>query len=193
MQLGPQFTGKKAETYQKLNLPRIQREMIELKAILDLLEEPLVFCHNDLLSGNILHVPATATTNNNPNTNNNSTSTSDATTNNTTGEVPSESPQVTLIDFEYGSLNYRAFDIANHFCESAGFECDWRQFPGMFPPISLTLSLGLLSYIYIYIYIIIKLSLGLPLFVSLVCVFISRIDLYYYLFLLPFLFLNRSL
>ena len=32
-----------------------------------------------------------------------------------------------LIDFEYAFYNYRAFDIANHFCEYAGFECDYSR------------------------------------------------------------------
>jgi ethanolamine kinase len=48
-----------------------------------------VFCHNDLLSGNILFL--------------------------------AKESRVQLIDFEYGGYNYRAFDMANHFCEHAGF------------------------------------------------------------------------
>lgn len=31
------------------------------------------------------------------------------------------------MDFEYGAYNYRAFDFANHFCEYAGFDCDWKK------------------------------------------------------------------
>lgn len=34
---------------------------------------------------------------------------------------------VGLIDFEYASYNYIAFDIANHFCEWAGFDCDYQH------------------------------------------------------------------
>ena len=30
-----------------------------------------------------------------------------------------------LIDFEYSDWNARGFDIANHFMEHAGFECEW--------------------------------------------------------------------
>jgi len=33
-----------------------------------------------------------------------------------------------LIDFEYGGYNYRAFDVANHFCEYAGFDFDLARF-----------------------------------------------------------------
>jgi thiamine kinase-like enzyme len=47
-----------------------------------------VLCHNDVLSGNVLL--------------------SEAGTN--------EDPKITLIDYEYSCYNYRAFDIANHFC-----------------------------------------------------------------------------
>ncbi len=55
----------------------------------------VVFAHNDLLSGNILHVD---------------------------GEHG-----VRFIDFEYGDYNYRAFDMANHFCEHAGFDSDFAR------------------------------------------------------------------
>lgn len=86
--------------YRSLDLPRVHRELVELRALLLALDEPLVFCHNDLLSGNILHT-----------------------------YDEHGVPTVTLIDFEYGAINFRAFDIANHFCECSGFDCDWRQFP----------------------------------------------------------------
>ncbi|KAF8821401.1 phosphotransferase enzyme family protein, partial [Cardiosporidium cionae] len=36
---------------------------------------------------------------------------------------------VEFIDFEYGMPAERAFDIANHFNEYAGFECHWKNFP----------------------------------------------------------------
>jgi thiamine kinase-like enzyme len=47
-----------------------------------------VLCHNDVLSGNVL-LSETAV---------------------------DEDPKITLIDYEYSCYNYRAFDIANHFC-----------------------------------------------------------------------------
>nr|GLL45229.1 probable ethanolamine kinase [Ipomoea trifida] len=34
-----------------------------------------------------------------------------------------------FIDFEYGSYNYRGFDIGNHFNEYAGYECDYTLYP----------------------------------------------------------------
>lgn len=51
-----------------------------------------VFCHNDLLSGNILYIASEG--------------------------------RMQAIDFEYGGYNFAAFDIANHFCEYAGFDFD---------------------------------------------------------------------
>ena len=35
--------------------------------------------------------------------------------------------QVILIDFEYASYNLRSWDIANHFCECAGFDANFEQ------------------------------------------------------------------
>ena len=37
--------------------------------------------------------------------------------------------KVTFIDFEYCSYSHAAHDIANHFCEWAGFGCAWEQYP----------------------------------------------------------------
>ena len=66
-----------------------------------------VFCHNDLLSGNCLYQL------------NKSIS-------------PDRNPgDITIIDYEYGGYNFRAFDIANHFNEYAGF--DFSKIPEKFP------------------------------------------------------------
>jgi len=38
--------------------------------------------------------------------------------------------EVRFIDYEYGACSYAAFDLANHFCEYAGFDADFeRGFP----------------------------------------------------------------
>ncbi|MBA0848028.1 hypothetical protein Goshw_027082 [Gossypium schwendimanii] len=39
------------------------------------------------------------------------------------------SEKLYLIDFEYGSYNYRGFDIGNHFNEYAGYDCDYSLYP----------------------------------------------------------------
>ena len=60
-----------------------------------------VFCHNDLLSGNCLLQEEQSTA------------------------VPSRNiGDITIIDYEYGAYNFRAFDIANHFNEWTGFDLD---------------------------------------------------------------------
>jgi ethanolamine kinase len=59
------------------------------------------FCHNDLLSGNLLLLAE---------------------------EAP---PRVAFIDFEYGATNYAGFDIGNHWCEHVGFlPYDLARLPG---------------------------------------------------------------
>lgn len=35
--------------------------------------------------------------------------------------------RVQFIDFEYGGYNFRGFDIANHFCEYAGYDPDYEK------------------------------------------------------------------
>ena len=56
----------------------------------------ICFCHNDVLASNILIADEQ------------------------NGTEPNSNDNIQLIDFEYGGINYRAFDIANHFNEYAG-------------------------------------------------------------------------
>jgi choline/ethanolamine kinase len=51
---------------------------------------------------------------------------------------PSQTPRLVVIDFEYASYNYRAFDFANHFCEwtlDYGFSepPNFKYYPDKFP------------------------------------------------------------
>lgn len=59
---------------------------------------PVVFCHNDMQEGNILLVKDCSP------------------------------PRLVLIDFEYCSYNYRAFDLANHFLEWT-YDYTLEEFP----------------------------------------------------------------
>ena len=36
---------------------------------------------------------------------------------------------VSFIDYEYGCVSFRGFDIGNHFCEFGGTEGNWSKFP----------------------------------------------------------------
>ncbi|KAK3074367.1 hypothetical protein LTS18_014264, partial [Coniosporium uncinatum] len=82
-------------------------------------EEPFVYGHCDLLSGNVIIQPY-ATTNSN-----------DA-SNAADGEAckgVAESCEVSFIDYEYSTPAPAAFDIANHFAEWGGFDCDYNKIP----------------------------------------------------------------
>ena len=72
----------------------------EMESFLSKQNWPIVFCHNDLLSENILLSKSKTTT--------------DA---------------IHFIDFEYGGYNYAAFDIGNHLCEYIGTAVDTTLLP----------------------------------------------------------------
>lgn len=80
-----------------INIKFLEKELTDLEHSVKALNCPIVFCHNDLLSANIIY---------NPHDN-----------------------DVSFIDYEYGSFNYRTFDLANHFCEFSGFDCDYSLYP----------------------------------------------------------------
>ena len=63
----------------------------------------VVFSHHDLLGGNILCHPDEAIA---------------------ADPVAYPSEEVLFIDFEYGGFDFRGFDLANHFCEYAGYDFD---------------------------------------------------------------------
>lgn len=66
----------------------------------------LVFAHCDLLSGNVIVLPRTQVTG-----------------------VGKAEPTVTFIDYEYATPSPAAFDLANHFAEWGGFDCDFSVLP----------------------------------------------------------------
>ncbi|KAJ8978686.1 hypothetical protein NQ317_015655 [Molorchus minor] len=87
----------------KSNVPESVQKFLEkidlraetewLKKRIDAENTPVVFCHNDMQEGNILMCLDADKENNNA------------------------EPKIVIIDFEYCSYNYRAFDVANHFIE----------------------------------------------------------------------------
>ena len=96
---------------QKRQQQLLQQEL--LRTVKDLADLPglgnnsLVFGHCDLLCGNIIRIP----------------------------RVPDSSldlgntENVTFIDYEYASPAPAAFDLANHFAEWGGFDCDYSVLP----------------------------------------------------------------
>lgn len=93
---------KDARFKQQFSFQRCREELDFLEAQLSQVKTDIVFCHNDLLCGNILYQPPTAK--------------------NAEGVV-------SFIDYEYSSYNYRAYDIANHMCEMMGYTVDASKFP----------------------------------------------------------------
>ncbi|KAI8919581.1 kinase-like domain-containing protein [Entophlyctis helioformis] len=89
----------KAEKFRNsgITVNKLRSELTQLQSHLEALNSPIVSCHCDLLSGNIVYAP--------------------------------DLDAVNFIDYEYGCYSYRGFDIGNHFCEWAGFDCDWSLYP----------------------------------------------------------------
>mmetsp|Transcript_48468 Transcript_48468/g.125744 ORF Transcript_48468/g.125744 Transcript_48468/m.125744 type:complete len:373 (-) Transcript_48468:543-1661(-) len=90
---------EKNELLKKLNIKSIKSTYARVKEACDRLPSTLVFAHNDLLCGNVLLVFDE-------------------------DDSPSD---VRIIDYEYAGFNPRAYDIANHFCEYAGFDADFAK------------------------------------------------------------------
>lgn len=87
----------KKELFEKIDFEQIRRDIDELKEESDKLNSPVVFCHNDLLSGNFMY--------------------------------DEKKGKFYIIDYEYGSYSFRGFDLGNHFCEYAGFDCNYKLYP----------------------------------------------------------------
>ncbi|XP_074586529.1 putative ethanolamine kinase [Curcuma longa] len=89
--------NEKQATYESISFNEIRAAIDEVKNMTDRFKSPVVFSHNDLLSGNLM--------------------------------FNDKQGILYFIDFEYGSYNYRGYDIANHFNEFAGLECDFNLYP----------------------------------------------------------------
>ncbi|ORZ30078.1 kinase-like domain-containing protein [Catenaria anguillulae PL171] len=116
--------GPTATQFEGIALADLGAERDRLFATLP--ASPLTFNHNDLLSGNVIlqHDQAHA----------------DLDAIDLSGDAnevdPSDTPDALasvvsakFIDYEYGALGPAAFDVANHWCEWAGFECEYWRYP----------------------------------------------------------------
>ena len=92
------------ERFNRLKNFNFEQEFDELRIVLESLHSLVVFCHNDINTGNILKLEN----------------------------------KLMVIDYEYGSYNYRGYDIGNYFCEmmfvnSTGhhpyFSYDFNNYP----------------------------------------------------------------
>lgn len=75
-----------------------------------------MFAHCDLLSGNVVVLPRSSKTTSNGESN---------------GELNGKTnvESVNFIDYEYATPAPAAFDLANHFAEWSGFDCDFSVLP----------------------------------------------------------------
>ncbi|KAL9597264.1 MAG: hypothetical protein Q9219_005245 [cf. Caloplaca sp. 3 TL-2023] len=98
-------TTNEAETKRKNELQKeLERTVVEIGDIPSLGKDGLVFAHCDLLSGNVIVHP-----------------------HGSGASPPIET--VSFIDYEYATPAPAAFDLANHFAEWAGFECNYKAIP----------------------------------------------------------------
>ncbi|KAF2496169.1 kinase-like protein [Lophium mytilinum] len=78
--------------------------------------KPFVFAHCDLLSGNVIIHPS-------------SSASSSRSSTSTCSDESDASVEVSFIDYEYATPAPAAFDLANHFAEWGGFDCDFNVLP----------------------------------------------------------------
>ncbi|KAI9758160.1 MAG: hypothetical protein M1835_000621 [Candelina submexicana] len=83
----------------------LKRLVVEFGDTPGLGKEGLVFAHCDLLSGNVIVHPSRG------------------------DHITNDVETVSFIDYEYATPAPAAFDIANHFAEWGGFECDFTVLP----------------------------------------------------------------
>jgi ethanolamine kinase len=97
---------------QRLRRQGLQKELERIVAELDdgngIGEDGLIFAHCDLLCANVIMIPPT-----------------------TNGATHSHQDveEVHFIDYEYATPSPAAFDIANHFAEWGGYDCDYNMMP----------------------------------------------------------------
>ena len=99
--------GTEAERKRKAQLQKeLERSFHELDDTSGLGNHGFVFGHCDLLSANVIILPSSASKPTN-----------------------SKSETVSFIDYEYAIPCPAAFDIANHFAEWGGYDCDYNMLP----------------------------------------------------------------
>jgi ethanolamine kinase len=105
---------------------RREQLMTELQSLTQLLGDTpgvggansYVFAHCDLLSGNVIIEPSSSSAS--PSRRSSASSASDE---------PETAATVSFIDYEYATPAPACFDIANHFAEWGGFDCDYSAMP----------------------------------------------------------------
>ncbi|KAI9843342.1 MAG: hypothetical protein M1837_006468 [Sclerophora amabilis] len=97
-----QTERERKETLQR----ELERTSTELYKVPTLGEDGLVFSHCDLLSGNVIIEPPASG-----------------------AGLPDTVETISFVDYEYATPSPAVFDIANHFAEWGGLECDYNVLP----------------------------------------------------------------
>ncbi|GAB66521.1 ethanolamine kinase [Plasmodium cynomolgi strain B] len=95
----------KANILKLIDFDVLRDSILEVEKLCKSENSPIVLCHCDLLSSNIIN------------------------TKDDTITPANDGDNISFIDFEYACPMERAYDIANHFNEYAGFNCDWDLTP----------------------------------------------------------------
>lgn len=103
-----EVSSPEQQAQQELLQREMDRSFVELDNENSLGEQGFVFAHCDLLCANVIQLERTGP------------------------EAPDDRDvqAVTFIDYEYATPAPAAFDIANHFAEFAGYDCDYGRVPG---------------------------------------------------------------
>jgi len=133
----------KREGAAQLDFDTLEADVARVRRACGLTRSPVVFAHNDLLSGNILVLRRAGRGDGEPAPRQQGEedqeraadaaaplpAASAAPPPTDDGDDDEAEGPLTFIDFEYGAYNPRGFDLANHFNEYAGFECDYGRYP----------------------------------------------------------------
>nr|BAU37043.1 ethanolamine kinase [Chlamydomonas asymmetrica] len=109
----------KQKQYAAVDFGAMEKELQELEDLCQLVDSPVVFSHNDLLSGNILILQPPQ-----------GTGRAEGAAGKADNQQDDAGQDMQFIDFEYSAYGFRGFDFGNHFNEYAGFDCDYTKYPG---------------------------------------------------------------
>ncbi|GAW81014.1 ethanolamine kinase [Plasmodium gonderi] len=129
----------KANILKLIDFDVLQNTIQEIEKLCKMENSPIVLCHCDLLSSNIISTfdtskvvvsteSAVSSKSNECESNTDSVS-SNIDVKGGSNLISTDKKNISFIDFEYACPMERAYDIANHFNEYAGFNCDWDLTP----------------------------------------------------------------
>ncbi|XP_053957819.1 choline/ethanolamine kinase [Anastrepha ludens] len=105
--------GDKAALVNEVKSFDFRKEKAWLQSVINQGNYKVMFCHNDMQEGNILHANSGSDKSNGAS----NCSNGDTKPLNSLLTCDDADPDLQIIDFEYCAYNYRGFDLANHFIE----------------------------------------------------------------------------